>query len=313
VINQPTAAQLARLGIKVRDFVHESTLPPVRTVYRQPRQIQPSVPRQLHREDTEPLDDIQQSQSDSRSGIARTITEPVLENEAGPSIAREMGGFFEINGSTDRIVNSQPFRLHPESPEYSQVIQPLIASQEMGTFVPTPTVTPNGSLQWKELPTSTKRNTPPPMMLSRLTSHLSGFSSPLTPLPPSPPSRQGSNGLSNRSPSMASLQKPYPKRRKISIDNTNSRPGLKRYYLRKRPLSTKYVSPSKRFHPSAVVLLRPFPYCVCQVGPFAERMVLKAIRQAPDPSTRTVAPANEVCVDSITMAKCNIFLYKVSF
>lgn len=243
---QPTAAQLATLGIKVRDFAYESTLPPVRTVYRQPRQIQPSVPRQLHREDTEPLDNIQQSQSDSGSGIARTITEPVLENE-GPSIAREMGGFFEINGSTDRIINSQPFRLHPETPGYSQVIQPLLTSQETGVIVPTPTVTPNGSLQWKELPTLSGRNTPPPI-LSRLTSHLSGFSSPLTPLPSSPPSRQGSSILFDRS---SSMEKPYRKRRKISIDNTNSRPGLGRYYLRKRPLSSpKHVSPSKRSHPA---------------------------------------------------------------
>jgi len=246
--HQPTAAQLAMLGIKVRDFAHERTLPPVRTVYRQPRQIQPSVPRQLRREDTEPLDNnIQQNQSDSRSGIARTVTEPVIENHPGPSIAREWGGFFEIDGSTDRIVNSQPFRLHPESPGYSQVIQPLFASQETGTFVPTPTVTPNGSLQWKEPPTSSDRITPPPILMTRLTRHLSGFSSPLTPLPPSPPSRQNSAVLSNRSPS---LEKPR-KRRKISIDNTNSRPGLGRYYLRKRPLSpTKYVSPSKRFHPN---------------------------------------------------------------
>jgi len=241
--HQPTAAQLAMLGIRVRDFAHERTLPPVRTVYRQPRQIQPSVPRQLRREDTEPLDNTQQSQSDSSSGIARTTTEPVV---AGPSITREMGGFFEINGSTDRIVNSQPFRLQPESPGYSQVIHPLLASQGTGTFVPTPTVTPNGSLQWKEPPTSPGRITPPPLLMPRLTSHLSGFSSPLTPLPPSPPSRQ--NSTINRSPS---LEKPYRKRRKISIDNTNSRPGLGRYYLRKRSLSsTKYVSPSKRFHPS---------------------------------------------------------------
>src|SRR5258708_5077814 len=160
--HQPTAAQLAMLGIKVRDFAHERTLPPVRTVYRQPRQIQPSVPRQLRREDTEPLDNNQQNQSDGSSGIARTTTEPVL---AGPSIAREMGGFFEINGSTDRIVNSQPFRLHPESPGYPQVIQPLLASQETRTFVPTPTVTPNGSLQWKEPPTSPGRITPPPILM----------------------------------------------------------------------------------------------------------------------------------------------------
>jgi hypothetical protein len=74
----------------------------------------------------------------------------VLENEAGPSIARELGGFLEINGSTERIVNSQPFnRFRPETIKHSQVIQPLIASQveETGMIVATPS--PQMARHWK--------------------------------------------------------------------------------------------------------------------------------------------------------------------
>jgi hypothetical protein len=49
---------------------------------------------------------------------------------------------------------------------------------------------------------------------------------------------------------MASLDKPSPKRQKIAIDN-NSRPGMKRYYLRKRPPTAKHIPPSKHFHPAS--------------------------------------------------------------
>lgn len=230
--DQPTIAQLEGFGVKVRDFAYESTLPPVRTVYRQPRQIQPSVPRPLHREDTEPLDDIPKCQ------LPEQDTEPVLKNP----IAREHGGFLESNGSSDRIVNSLPSCLHPETPEYSQLMQPLIDSQETGMVIPTPTVTPNGSLQWTEPPTLFEHDMPQPALSIHLYRSLSGFSSPLTPLPPSPPIRQ----RSNRSPSMASLEEPSSKRRKISMDNINLRPGLKRYYLRKRPI----ISPNKRLNSS---------------------------------------------------------------
>lgn len=205
---QPTIAQLASLGIKARDFAFESTLPPVRTIYRQPRQIQPSVPRPLQREDTEPLDEVSQSQS--RHYRSASDTEPVKNH----SITREPGGFLEFSGSTDRIVNSQPFRLHSKTPEYSQVIQPLIASQETGMMVPTPTVTPNGSLQWTESPTLSEHDiTPPPLSSTHLYQSLSGFSSPLA---SSPHIRRDSSVLSNRSLSMASLEKPSTKRRKIS-------------------------------------------------------------------------------------------------
>jgi len=42
---QPSIEELHSLGIKVRDFGYEKTsLPPVRTIYQHPPQIQPSAP-----------------------------------------------------------------------------------------------------------------------------------------------------------------------------------------------------------------------------------------------------------------------------
>jgi hypothetical protein len=50
---QPSAAELKRLGIKVRDFAFEKTLPPARTIYLH-RQILPGVARQaITRQKTE--------------------------------------------------------------------------------------------------------------------------------------------------------------------------------------------------------------------------------------------------------------------
>jgi len=43
---QPSAAELKRLGIKIRDFAYEKNLPPARTVYLH-RQILPGVARQV--------------------------------------------------------------------------------------------------------------------------------------------------------------------------------------------------------------------------------------------------------------------------
>ena len=57
---QPSAAELKKLGIKVRDFASEKTLPPARTVYLH-RQILPGVARQvIRRQKTE--EDVSQLQ-----------------------------------------------------------------------------------------------------------------------------------------------------------------------------------------------------------------------------------------------------------
>jgi len=234
---QPTTEDLARLGIKVRDFIFESTLPPVRTIYRQPRQIQPSIPGQLHREDTEPIEE-SQSQSQVR-GLARTLTEPVIEPEAGPSQRREVGGIFAFTSSGNDIIINHSQPSHGDNSRFPEM-------------VPTPTVTPNGSLQWnteEAEPSTPRHNTP----LSRTSNSIS---SPLTPLTPSPPRQELLRLPSNRSPSMASLLSSPSKRRKISKDNSGPRPVVKRYHLRKRTVSSG-PSPTKRFHPTVHTTASP--------------------------------------------------------
>jgi len=56
---QPSAAELNKLGIKVRDFASEKTLPPVRTLHLH-RQILPGVARPIARQNTE--EDLQKMQ-----------------------------------------------------------------------------------------------------------------------------------------------------------------------------------------------------------------------------------------------------------
>jgi hypothetical protein len=74
----------------------------VRTVYRQPKQIQPLLqhPPQLQREETEPdlsATVICQQTQDNGQILSKTPTKPVL---TGPPITRQFGGFFEIKDST---------------------------------------------------------------------------------------------------------------------------------------------------------------------------------------------------------------------
>ena len=81
---QPSILMLASLGIKVRDFAYESKLPPIRTIYCHPRQIQPAVVRTtLKPQSSESGRDDYFSQSSSQSEIGRrklkrTSTEAVL-------------------------------------------------------------------------------------------------------------------------------------------------------------------------------------------------------------------------------------------
>lgn len=247
---QPTTEVLARLGVKVRDFIYDTTLPPVRPVYRQPRQIQPSIPRQLHREDTEPVEESQSQAVGSRQTLERTLTEPVLEPVAGPSTVGERGGFLQYETKIN-FKNSQLVPLKPEISEHS-IVPPSVA-KNLGTVVPTPTVTPHGSLRWDFREVIAPRPISEALSLSRHTSknlHYSpsGYSSPLTPLTPSPP--QGPHLSSfNRSPSISSLRQHSPKRRKVSHDNSDSLPIVNRYFLRKRirtSVTGSSSSPTKR-------------------------------------------------------------------
>ena len=151
---QPSIEKLAKFGVKVRDFAYESTLPPVRTIYRHPRQVQPSVPRQIQREDTEPEDGrLSQSQSQPQGisqSVKRTLTEPVAPEEAGPSQINRMGAFlgFPASPNTEDATESQTPDLIMDDPESSQMTPFTIDSQDSEVYVHTPIITPSGSMQW---------------------------------------------------------------------------------------------------------------------------------------------------------------------
>jgi len=249
---QPQLSDLIKYGVKVRDFAYESVLPPVRTVYRQPRQVQPSVPRQLRREDTEPLEDFSQSQPWSQqSNLGRESTEPAIDPEIVASQPRREPGYCNLedfDGEIEALINSQ----NRGSPA-------PVSSQTPGNYISTPTVTPNGSLKWESTAPVALQSTPrlPSRQPSRLQQEISFTfsSSPLTPCPPTP-TRQSSLMFTSikRSPSMASLTQPPAKRRTIPNDTSMqiSLPPTPRYFLRKRnnTSTTSTAKPSKRLRPS---------------------------------------------------------------
>jgi hypothetical protein len=152
---QPDAATLAMLGIKVRDFAYESTLPPVKPVHLLPRQIQPGL-RTLKRIRDGEVEDVfsqptagsaeeGEGSSSKKSKLERTMTEPVLETGIPPTRARGFANLEEYDPATDSqlIINSQQSDLGASQPP------PLVfESQESEPYIDTPFVTPNGSLQW---------------------------------------------------------------------------------------------------------------------------------------------------------------------
>jgi hypothetical protein len=89
---QPTASMLASMGIKVRDFAYESTLPPLASVPRVPRQVQPCprpMLKRIRRDHGETF--VERSHSQVEPGpsngegskkakvLERTVTEPANE------------------------------------------------------------------------------------------------------------------------------------------------------------------------------------------------------------------------------------------
>ncbi|KDR83980.1 hypothetical protein GALMADRAFT_236532 [Galerina marginata CBS 339.88] len=126
---QPSVEELKKLGIKVRDFAYESTLPPLRTIYRHPRQIQPGVPRPLQRQVTEP-DQSDSQQSQSNKNVERTPTEPALS----PTAPMRMRGFLNLQEcdaiDDGDIFDSQQPSFTPEHSIHTQLPPTAPESQE---------------------------------------------------------------------------------------------------------------------------------------------------------------------------------------
>lgn len=179
--------ELTKLGIKVRDFAYESTLPPISST---PQFV--GGARALKRERSTYEDDenpfappplwgknsrerIPESGAAAKKvkGLARELTEPV-DSQLPPSqttLARHTG-FFEIGQSLSALVSDgdRGGASQPSTPQRhalskgpfarsplggpTRVVDPDQASQESDTWIDTPLVTPNGSLQWKVTNTS---------------------------------------------------------------------------------------------------------------------------------------------------------------
>jgi hypothetical protein len=197
---QPTVAMLTELGIKVRDFAYESTLPPVPTVYLQPRQIQPSVPKDVN-DPNDPHYVLEEERKkkvytfQSTRKIERTPTEPVLESDLLPPPRRSFPKIkrtdaqLDLGSQSQPQLQSQPAPTHPtltyditntsfsaSQPVHGQPAHP----RQAGTWVDTPVATPNGSLQWPPAKTmDDKSPIPPPQLESTRTDSRNPLSSEL--------------------------------------------------------------------------------------------------------------------------------------
>lgn len=212
---QPTAEQLAKLGITVRDFAYESTLPPVAPVYFLPKQIQPD-PRVTRAEQEHPLPLFRQL------SVNASETDGVL---APPAIGvTRQRGFSDLRDYGPYCIDI------PDSQESGS--QPSLAYSQ-DEYVKTPVVTPNGSLQWQDadigdIPTGTAM-TP----LSRAATE-QGSPGQATTIGSSPLSSVHSSFRISPSPKARSLSPKHRarvRRRKELVPA----PSGSRYYLRQRP------------------------------------------------------------------------------
>ncbi|KAF9441688.1 hypothetical protein P691DRAFT_812194 [Macrolepiota fuliginosa MF-IS2] len=170
---QPSVPKLLELGVKVRDFAYESTLPPIPTVYLQPRQIQPSEPKDVN-DPNDPHYILEEERKkkvytlESTRKIERTPTEPALETELQPPPRRTFPKIKRTDAqanlasqpndqyhsqSQPPLPHALPHDITNTTPQYSQ-LQPVpgltVDSQE--PWIDTPIITPNGSPQFPNIP-----------------------------------------------------------------------------------------------------------------------------------------------------------------
>ncbi|KAH0587849.1 hypothetical protein H2248_006604 [Termitomyces sp. 'cryptogamus'] len=296
--SQAHADLLAELGIKVRDFAYESKLPPVQP-YRV-RQIQPG-PRPLKRsrkdgeEDVSTAIETAEGSLSRKSKLKREDTEPDVTQHQ-PRRPRTLG-FFNVRCDPD----ANPSQSQPA--EYSQLnnfsqSQPL-DSQDSDPYVVTPTVTPNGSLQWpdatiseipaSQLDTVSQANDPELFTYSQL-----GMSEAETEYPDT--TGTGLVGILTPMSSLSSLASDVLPRFSNPFDsqpsNTYSRSSTaspspqqsatqtSRYQLRRRPIPHSPQSPTKTgirdrksMYKAAYPLPRNMPYSMQSANAPLDRVI----------------------------------------
>ncbi|KAH7930670.1 hypothetical protein BV22DRAFT_1191042 [Leucogyrophana mollusca] len=174
VPQQPTPEMLAQLGIKMRDFAYESTLPPIAPVLRVPRQTQPG-PRPLKRVRRE-WDDGEDDESSGQSrrpdvggrrspsaergtggkkskSLERKATEPI---ENVQIFSRRTFGFADLSQYQSRVTRppsialapTAPARSFSSSPPTSPLQSPFRGESQESEMVVTPLPSPGGSPRW---------------------------------------------------------------------------------------------------------------------------------------------------------------------
>ncbi|KAJ7639054.1 hypothetical protein FB45DRAFT_904601 [Roridomyces roridus] len=214
--DQPAVADLAALGIKVRDFAYESRLPPVRPFRVRPlpvrQQVQPGASISQPASSRRPLKRTRPDGTEVEDlgygfvmGVARAGPPPrkLQRTETGlgssqMSAAEEA----ELRAACDAF-GSQPQGYSQQSQGYYSHESSQANSQETDIeplpFIKTPFITPNGSLQWHDEDERPRPTSPPlvptePASLdtstARVTSHLRSPPPPLQldleATPPSP-------------------------------------------------------------------------------------------------------------------------------
>lgn len=135
---------MAKLGIKVRDFAYESTLPKVRTIHTHV-QVQPG-PMKRTRGEGEAKES---SSSSKKAKLERMITEPDIQSINPPVRARGFANLDDYEPETE----SQLIGVSSQQSDWpsSQPPPTYFDSQDSEPHIDTPLVTPNGSLQWRVL------------------------------------------------------------------------------------------------------------------------------------------------------------------
>lgn len=182
---QITAKELAKLGIKTRDFAYEHVFPPIAPYIRgrrAPAQVQvgPAPLRRTRRNEAEEANDPFRAgpsqpvasgsgrrvlRKENGRNLERESTEPAEESQPPPP-TRERG-YVDLSeyqpASQSQPANTSAPRTPPaltplytnsqstSAPDYSQSQSlPQFAFSQQSDYIDTPLVTPNGSLQWPE-------------------------------------------------------------------------------------------------------------------------------------------------------------------
>ncbi|KAJ3766980.1 hypothetical protein FB446DRAFT_822913 [Lentinula raphanica] len=255
----PSLGELAQFGVKVRDFAYESKLPPVRP-YVRPKSPPPQLPFPQQRQPTPPSHRLWLAKLAAvrgGGGLGGDIGDEGLFGITTPDVGSSMS----LSGLTrQRVVQGfdeleQSQQSNYSSSSHSHSLPPLeyITSRESEPYIDTPVVTPNGSLQWKDI------NRIPINQLDDAARISAIDVAEPKPLPGRSLSSK-SNLLASPEPSAAeltlpSLHSPIPTTRTASeaADSDSSRPAKRRRVTppespspaQRRATSSKSASPSR--------------------------------------------------------------------